>query len=177
MRNVIMTAVLPALLSALAAAQDLPKPEKEHEWLQQMAGEWDTEGEFVVEPGKPPIKNKGTESSRLLGGFWISSEHKGEFLGAPFTGMLTLGYSPEKKKYVATWIDSTGSHMWHYLGSLDAGGKKLTLETEGPGHDGKTAKFREAIEIQDKDHKVFTSSTEKDGAWVTFATIRYTRKK
>jgi len=172
-------ALISACLLTLTAAeaQDMLKPQKEHEWLQQIVGEWDTEGELVGEPGRPPTKTKGGESSRLIGGFWVLSEHQGDFFGTPFTGILTLGYSPEKKKYVATWIDSITSHLWSYQGSIDAAGKLLTLDTEGPGQEGKPAKYRETLEVKDKDHKNYSSSIEKDGKYVTFLTIKYTRKK
>src|SRR4051812_18828560 len=96
------------------AEPEMPKPQKEHEWLQQLIGEWDTESESIVEPGKPPVKSKGTESNRMIGGFWSHSENKGDFFGAPFTGILQIGYDVEKKKYIATWIDSIQGMMWKY---------------------------------------------------------------
>ena len=164
--------------TSLATGQEMPKPQKEHEWLQQIVGEWDTEAEITFEPGKPPAKNKGTESVRAIGGHWILSETKGEMIsGMAFTGILSLGYSAEKKRYIGTWIDSVGSHLWTYTGTVDASGKVLTLETEGPTPDGKTGKFREVLTIKDKDHKSFSSSAEKDGQWVTFLKVEYTRKK
>jgi uncharacterized protein DUF1579 len=180
MKKVLLVAFAVAAGSAAApAAQEGPKPQKEHEWLQQLVGEWDTEGEAVAEPGKAPIKVKGSESGRMIGGFWALLENKADFLGTPFTGILTVGYDPEKKKYVATWFDSMNSYLWTYTGSVDAAGKVLTLETEGPCNDGpgKTAKFKESTEIKSKDHKVFTSMIERDGKWMTVVTINYRRKK
>src|SRR5688572_8060718 len=105
-----------------------------------------------IYPSKPPMKLKGTESSRMIGGFWAMCELKGEMMGTPYTGILTLGYDEEKKKYVGTWIDSMTGYLWTYTGSLDAGSKMLSLDTEGPGHDGKLCRFRETIEVKDKDH-------------------------
>src|SRR5262245_25227173 len=166
-----------SLSCGLASAQEMPKPQKEHEWLRQLTGDWETEGEIFGEPGQPTTKTKGSESNRMIGGFWILSEHKGDFFGTPFTGILSLGYSPEKKKYVGTWIDSVTSHLWTYTGSVDEAGKVLTLDAEGPGHDGKPAKFREIVTVVDKDQKTFTSSIEKDGKYVTFLKMTYTRKK
>jgi len=166
---------------ATGTAQDapaMPKPQKEHEWLQQLVGEWETESEAVTEPGKPPIKSKGKESSRLIGGFWILSEHKGEFLGTPYTGILTLGYSPEKRRYTGTWIASMSSLLWTYQGSVDAAGRILTLESEGPGMEpGKLARYKDAIEVKGPDQKVLTSSMEVDGKWTTYLTVQYQRKK
>ncbi len=170
-------ALIGCLSAGAVAAQDAPKPQKEHEWLQQLVGEWETETELATEAGKPPAKRKGSESVRPIGGFWVQSEIKGGVMGASFTGMLSLGYSPEKKKYVGAWIDSVASHLWTYTGSVDATGRILTLETEGPTGDGKTGKFREALEVKDKDHKTFSSSMEKDGKWITYLVIQFTRKK
>ena len=33
-----------------------PAPQKEHEWLKQLAGEWEYDCEASLEPGKPPLK-------------------------------------------------------------------------------------------------------------------------
>ncbi len=167
---------------ARALPQDgppLPKPQKEHEWLRQLVGEWDAEGEACMEPGKPPIQIKGTESSRMIGGFWAVFEHRGDFMGSPFTGIMTLGYDPERKKYVGTWIDSMGSYLWRYEGTLDASGRILTLDSEGPCHEtpGKLAKYRESIEIKDKDRKHFVSKIERNGQWVTGMTMTSRRRK
>src|SRR5262245_22537347 len=80
-------------------AQDnsqIPEPQKEHKWLKQLEGEWETEAEMVTEPGKPPVKCKGTESVRSLGGFWSIAEMKSDYMGVPFTGLMTIGYDPQK---------------------------------------------------------------------------------
>ena len=131
-------------------------------------------------PGQPPMTCKGTVSSKMLGGFWVVSEMQAEMMGTPFTAVQTIGYDAEAKQYVGTWVDSMMNHMWKYTGSVDESGKKLTLEAEGPNFitPGKTAKFRDAYEFQDKDHIVVTSSMQgDDGKWVTFMTGNVRRKK
>jgi len=169
------------VLACASVPQDAPqppKPQKEHDWLQQLVGEWETESEVITEPGKPPVKSKGVESGRSIGGFWIQCENRGEAFGTPYTGILTLGYDAEKKKYVGTWIDTMLPRLWTYEGAVDAAGKILTLEAEGPtGEPGKVGKFRDAIELKSKDHKVLTSAMEKDGKWVPYLTVNYRRKK
>lgn len=171
--------ILPIVASTLLAqdAPPLPKPAKEHEWLKQLAGEWTSEGECVAGPGQPPVKTKGSESAKSVGGFWIHSEQKGEIMGTPFTGLLTLGYDEKKKKYVGTWVDSFGAHLWIYEGSVE--GNTLTLLSEGPRMDdpGKTGKYREVLELKSPDHKLFTSAIEQDGQWTVFMTLHYHRKK
>ena len=80
------------LLAGLAAAQDkTPVPQKEHEWLKQLEGEWVTEAEGVIAPDQPPIRGKGTETTRLLGGLWAISEMKGEVMGTQMAGQMTAG--------------------------------------------------------------------------------------
>lgn len=166
-----------------ARAKEPPKaeaPAREHEWLKQLAGEWDSKIEATMEPGKPPLKCEGTEFARAVGGFWIVAEHRNVVMGQPMTGVMTVGYDPEKKKYIGTWVDSGSHHLWRYEGTVDAAGKTLTLEAEGPNPmaQGKMAKFRDSVEVKDKDHKVLRSAIQTDdGKWVTFMTGNYTRKK
>ncbi len=164
-------------------AQDTPKmpgAEKEHDWLKQLVGEWEMESEMVSGPGQPAQKIKGIESVRTVGGLWVFAQSKGcTPMGVPMTAVLTLGFDPQKKKYVGTWIDSHLNHLWLYEGTIDPTGKILTLETEGPDMKDitKRAKYRDVLEIKSKDHKVLTSSTlGEDGKWTTFMTANYRRK-
>ncbi len=157
----------------------LPAPQKEHEWLKQLEGEWIVESEAVMAPGQAPIKGKGTEVVRSLGGFWTIGEIKSDFMGTPVTGFMTLGYDPQSKKYVGTWVASVDGHLWKYEGTVDASGKVLTLNTEGPNlaAPGKMAKMKDVIEIKNKDQKVLTSYMQNDdGKWVQFMTMNARRK-
>jgi hypothetical protein len=156
----------------------MPKPEKEHEWLRQLEGEWVTDAEAQMAPGQPAMKCKGTDATRSLGGFWTVTEIKAEVFGTSMTGLLTIGYDPRKQKYVGTWVCSAEGKLWQYEGTVS--GKTLTLETEGPSpvDPTKTVKMRDVIELKDKDHKVMTSSAlGDDGKWTTFMTMNARRKK
>ncbi len=161
-------------------APQMPGAEKEHDWLKQLVVEWEMESEMVSGPGQPSQKIKGIESVRTVGGLWIIAEIKGDTpMGTPMAAVLTLGFDPQKKKYVGTWIDSHLNHLWLYEGTIDPTGKILTLETEGPDMKDMTkrAKYRDVLEIKSKDHKVLTSSTlGEDGKWLTFNTASYRRK-
>ena len=175
-----LLALIASSSGAVAQFPEMPPPQKEHEWLQQLVGEWESVGETQMTPDAPVIKSKGTESARSLGGFWIVADGEADIMGAPFRSVFTIGYDPEKKKYVATWVDSMTSRLWTYDGTVDASGKTLTFETRGPCplKPGELMNFRETIEIKDKDHKVFTSSMQdEEGKWVKFLTVNYTRKK
>jgi hypothetical protein len=159
---------------------EMPKPTKEHAWLEQFAGKWDSDSEIYMEPGQPPITAKGEETARMISGFWLMAENTSEVFDTQVTGILTLGYDVEGKSYVGTWIDSMTGYMWKYTGSVDDEGKSITLRTKGPcpKKPGTHANFKEVLELKDKDHKVFTSfMQEDDGSWTKMVTINYRRKE
>jgi len=158
------------------------EPQKEHQWLQQLVGEWRYEA--TMAPDKPEEACTGTESVRTLGGLWILAEGQGEMPGGgAATTLVTLGYDPQRKRYVGTWVGSMMTHLWRYDGDLDATGKILTLNTEGPDMSpgaapGKQAKYKDVIEIRSDDHRILTSHRlGDDGKWQLFMTAHYRRTK
>jgi Protein of unknown function (DUF1579) len=156
-------------------------PQKEHQWLGKLVGEWTSEGECTMEPGKPPEKFKGTERVRSLGGLWILAEGQGEMPGGgPVTSLMTLGYDPQRKRFVGTFVASMMTHLWVYDGALDAAERQLSLDTEGPSMsgDGTMAKYRDVIEFRSDDHRVLTAHLRgDDGGWHAFMTAHYRRKR
>ncbi|MCW1886818.1 DUF1579 domain-containing protein [Luteolibacter flavescens] len=172
--------LLPISVRAQEAPPEMPKPVKQHEWLAQLAGEWESSMKCVIEPGKPPMEGKSTEKARLLGGFWIVSEGQGEMMGSIFSSVLTIGYDPAKEKFVGTWVDSMTSTMWQYTGTLDEATNTLTLESRGPCpmQGGKICNFKEVIVVKDKDTKTFTSHIQgEDGEWTEIMSASSKRKK
>jgi len=165
------------------AAHEPPmaKPQREHEWLHQLVGEWTSEMEAQMAPDEPPMKHKGTESVRSIGGLWIQGEGQGEMPGGgKATMLLTLGYDPNKKRFVGTWLGSMMTYLWTYEGELDAAQKVLTLNATGPSMagDGGMAKYQDIIEIVSKDERLLRSQQQQpDGSWKHFMTARYKRVK
>lgn len=157
------------------------EPQNEHQWLQKLVGEWTYETEARMEPGTPPEKSTGTESVRSLGGLWILAEGQGEMPGCgTATTMMTLGYDPQKQRYVGTWIGSMMTYLWVYDGELDAAERVLTLDNEGPAMagEGKMAKYRDVIEFKSDDHWVMTTHVlGDDSQWHGFMTANYRRKQ
>lgn len=87
------------------------QPQKEHQWLQKLVGEWTYEIEAMMEPDQPPVKSMGTETVRCLGHsescslarLWVLAEGQGEMPGCgSVTTLMTLGYDPQKQRYVST---------------------------------------------------------------------------
>ncbi len=156
----------------------MSQPTADHALLEQFAGEWTTKATAVMAPGEEPMTCEGTESAKMLGGFWLISQGEASMQGVPVSSLMTIGYDPKTKKYIATFVCSMDSTLWQYTGSVEDDGKKLVLETAGPSplDPNKQVRFREILEFVAPDHKIFTSYIEgEDGQWTEFATIDYRR--
>jgi hypothetical protein len=180
-RAVVCLCVLVACSSAPAQTPpELPQPTKEHELLKRFVGEWESTAEAVAGPNLPAMTCKGRSSAKMLGGFWVVIESQTDMMGMKINALQTIGYDPEMKKYVGTWIDSMFNHKWDYTGAVSDAGKKLTFEAEGPNFmaAGKTTKFRDTYEFKSADHIEATSSMLGPyGKWVQFMTGQIKRKK
>jgi hypothetical protein len=157
------------------------KPQQEHDWLSRIVGEWTYENQCIMAPSQPPMKSSGTESVRSLGGLWIVGEGRGEMPdGSPAITLITLGYDPQKQRFVGTFVGSMMTHLWIYDGALDADANVLTLEAEGPSFsgDGGMATYQDIIELRSDDHRVLRSRVRSaDGTWHDFMTAHYHRTR
>lgn len=154
------------------------KPQNEHAWLEQLVGEWDVQMEGTMGPDQPPVVHTGTDSVRSLT-VWVMCEGTMSDDATART-VMTLGFDPAKGKFLGTFIGSMMTNMWVYEGTLDAAGKVLTLDADGPSFADptKTAKYKDAIEIVSPDHRILTSRfLGDDGTWHQFMTAHYRRKK
>lgn len=171
--------------SATAQSNECPgmfaTPQKEHEWLQQLVGDWTFESECLGEPGKPSEKFHGSEQVKSLGGLWIIGEGQGEMPGGDIGQMrLTLGFDPKRNRYIGSWVGSMMTHQWTYEGELDSSGRILTLNAEGPSFTGedKMSQYQDVYEIKSSDHRILTSRVlGDDGKWTQFMTAHYHRVK
>jgi hypothetical protein len=156
-----------------------PPPLPEHQWLQKLVGEWRFESECHPGSDQPPMKSSGTESVRSLGGLWTIGEGRGEMpSGGTCTTLMTLGYDPQIKRFVGTFVASVMTHLWPYDGSLDETGQLLTLNSEGPSFADETkyAKYQDMIRFIDDNHRILSSQyRDEDGEWHLFMTAHYYR--
>ena len=155
------------------------EPARDHGWLAQLVGEWDVDYKMYMQPDAPPFEAKGTDHVRAIGANWVMAESKTTMMGAPFSGVLSVGYDAQKERFNATWIDSMGGHLWVYKCTLNEAGDTLTLETKGPSFEdpSKTTRYKEVMQMTGKDTRTFSSSVEKsDGTWMTILTAEYRRK-
>jgi hypothetical protein len=169
-----------AALLLLAAAQDMPKPGKEHEILKRFEGEWEGTMKMMMEPGKDPLVSKSKESCKLIaGGLFLVIDVDGEMMGAKFVGHGVTGYDLQKKKYTGSWVDSMATGQYSIEGTADEAGKVLTEHMEGadPGT-GKSFKMKLIHEFKDKDSRVMKFyMTGPDGKDIETGSVEYKRRK
>ena len=163
--------------AAQQAAHMQARPEKQHRWLQKLIGEWTYETDASAPASE---KASGTERVRQLGGLWVLAEGEGRMPdGVAATTLMTLGYDPAKGRFVGTWIGSMMTHLWVYDGELDAAGRVLTLNSEGPSMTGggSLAKYQDVIEFMSDDHRVLTARSQATGSWQQMMMVHYRRMK
>ena len=142
------------------------RPTPEHLWLKQLEGKWESEAKITL-PGGGEMTNRGVSTNRMLGGFWLVSEAVADMGGQKMTAVQQIGYDPEKKQFVGTWVDGTNAHIWRYTGKLSDDRTTLILEASGPNFmTGQgTANFRDTYRIVSKDTMEAVSYVEKGGEW------------
>ena len=157
------------------------QPQKEHQWLHRLIGDWTYEHEGCPEPGKPPEKFRGTQHVRSLGGIWILAEGKGDMPGGGTAQtQIMLGYDTKTKRFAGTFIGSMMTNLWIYDGALDPTGRMLVLNSDGPSFtdETKTAKYQDIFEIVNDDHHILRSQVlGDDGKWQPFMEAHYRRAK
>ncbi len=92
--------------------------------------------------------------------------------------LLTIGYDPASKRYVGSWIGSMMPNLWVYEGDVDAAGRILTLQADGPSFsgDGTIATYQDIVEVMTDDHYRFRSQVRQpDGSWHVFMEADYRR--
>lgn len=152
--------------------------QEQHRWLGRLVGEWAWESEATMAPGEPPSRDRGTERVRSLDGVWVVCEGRGGTPEPGYSTIMTLGYDPARGRFVGSFVGSMMTHLWLYDGALDAAGRVLTLDSEGPSFvdDGTTGRYRDAIEVRGDDERVMTSAwQDAGGEWRHFMTMRYRR--
>lgn len=153
---------------------------KEHQWLQKLVGEWEYEFSEPARPGEQAALGKGTETVRSLMGTWVVGEGRGSMgCNEDSITQITLGYDPNKGRFVGSWVGSMMTHLWIYEGDLDPTGKILTLHSTGPSFHvpNTTSPYRDIIEFVTDDLRLLRSETpDEQGQWKEFMRLPYRRK-
>jgi len=147
------------------------KPQAEHAWFNDLIGNWEFTHECYIGPDQPPDIATGTMTGRSLCGMWTSLDATGKTpSGNDWTSQFMLGFDPERKRYIGTFVASVMTHLWIYDGQLDEIGTKLILDAEGPKFEGSgMARYQDSIEIVSRDHWILRSRVLGDnGQWTDF---------
>ena len=156
-----------------------PKATTEHEWLQQLTGEWDWVMEMPeAEPGKPP--HRGIARSRMLGEVWLISDwYDDQAEAAGPSSIQTIGFDPEKGAFVGSFISAMMARQWVYEGRLQDNRTALVLEAEGPHmqEPGKTMRYRDITHLQGNDGYTLESEYYDGSTWQHFMRARFTRRR
>lgn len=158
------------VLSVPGMAQEPPKPGPEHKVLKKMEGSWDTTMKFGG------MESKGSMTYKMeLGGLWLIGSLESDLGGQKFSGKGLDTYDPAKKKYIGYWFDSMSATPLAMEGTYDKETKTMTMVGEGPGPEGKTAKWKSVSTMPDDD-TINQSMYVGDGKEPMF-TVTYKRKK
>jgi hypothetical protein len=156
-----------------------PQPTQQHQWLKQLVGNWTCNANCTMPDGSTSITT-ARETVRQIGDLFIVADLTGETPGSDqtLTSMLTLGFDPDKNKYVGSWIGSPMPQLITYEGTVSEDGKNLTLDCQAPGYDNpaETKKYQDVIVINSPDERELHSQIQNDdGSWTRFMTSTYKR--
>jgi hypothetical protein len=166
-----IAAVVAAVLAGTAFAQEPAKPGPEHAQLKKLEGTWDS----TMKAGG--MEHKGSMTYKMeLGGLWrVGSLESDLGPGVKFYGKGMDTYDAKKKKYVSYWFDSMSATPLVMEGTYDGEKKTMTMVGEGPGMDGKPARWKSVSKFPDDDTAEM-SMYVGDGKDPMF-TVTYKRKK
>ena len=155
----------------------MPQPSPEHDIIQKNVGVWDVQCRFFMAPDAPPMETTGMDTITAIGPFWNVGQFEAEFMGMPFKGASQLGYLPDEKCYVSTWIDAMSTFLFVLKGNFDDSGKILSLSGMAPNPaDGTMVPQRVEHEFVDDDnHKMRMYMTLEQGEIKTFE-MDYSRR-
>jgi hypothetical protein len=116
----------------MAEGRQIPEATHEHRLLKEHVGTWKVACTYFMDPTKPPMEVTATETIEMLGEFWTRSVFRADIGGFMMEGSATVGYDPEKGKWVSTWIDNGIPFLFYFEGDLDESIGALEMTGTGP---------------------------------------------
>ena len=178
LNSISLLALVALWIPATCVAQE-PTPGPEHAVLKQEVGRWEAKIKMWAGPGEP-VESAGMEVNKMIGGFWLVSDFKGDMMGQEFQGHGTFGYDAAKKQYSGSWIDSFSPNVMHMTGNYDAATKPMTYVGEGMAPDGTAMKSKLVTVFKDDGTRHMTMhAPSPDGGdeMVKVMEIVYTKMK
>jgi len=104
-----------------------PIQSPQHDRLLAKVGTWDVNCSYYMGPDCEALEAPGVDVVEAVGAFWTVGHFSCELPGTHIVGRATLGYDPERQKYVSTWFDSANPFLYYFEGQLSADGNKLEM--------------------------------------------------
>ena len=163
----------------MEAWMKIATPNEHHQHLAKLAGKWGAQGKMWMQPGADPTAMEGTaQNEMILGGRFLQSHYKGDFMGQSFVGIGIDGFDNSTGKHVGTWLDSAGTMMLNFIGDCREGGRVQTMVSEFKDvMTGGMAKMKGTVTVMNDDkYKYEAWMTGPDGEFFKTMEIVYTRQ-
>ncbi len=109
---------------AMEAWMQAGRPGEQHEWLAQLAGEFDLTATMWSEPSAEPAVSKGTSViEAIFGGRYMREKMSMEFDGMMMEGLSFTGYDKIRGSYFSTWGDNMSTGLMLLSGDKDDRGR------------------------------------------------------
>jgi hypothetical protein len=151
--------------AVMAAYEKAMTPAAPHARLAEMAGEWQLEVKFWMQPGGEPMVSTATSTRKMImGGRYLADHVEGDAMGQPFTGMGLTGYNNVEERFEATWVDNMGTGIFTYHGEWNE--EENALVMHGSYVDPATGKKKEVKTIsrmEGPDKEIFEQYEKSEG--------------
>jgi hypothetical protein len=164
----------------VADLENAMTPGEAQKKLNFMIGTFDVKIRTWVDPSKPPTESSATSvATWVLGNRFVQQMLAGYVGGEAWSGIGYAGFDNTTKKYVATYMDSGGTGMEWFTGTMDAAGKLATMTATV--HDEVTGKpipveMRLSV-AANGDHVTELWQGDARGKMSKVMELQYTRKK
>ena len=99
----------------------------QHRQLHWFKGRWKERIQTWMHPGQPPRIEQGVAEVRpVLGGRFMETRHRGQFMGKPMQGLGFSGYDNLSGRYTDIWMDEGSTEIFVSQGEYDAASKTWT---------------------------------------------------
>ena len=151
--------------AVMAAYEKAMTPAASHARLAEMAGEWQLDIKFWMQPGGEPMVSTATSTRKMImGGRYLADHVEGDAMGQPFTGMGITGYNNVEERFEATWVDNMGTAIFTSHGEWIE--EENALVMQGSYVDpatGKKKKVKTISRIEGPDKEIFEWYEKSEG--------------
>ncbi len=165
----------PAESEVMAEMMRLATPNEHHAELGKAVGNWTAKTSFIMDPAQPPVTGEGKMTVKwVLGGRYIMSEFKMDFMGEPFEGIGYTGYDIAHEQYISTWADTMSTTITYLTGSMD---DENTMTLFGTATTPKGDNLMKIVSTWIDDDTMTDTFYDQmpDGTWTQSGNITYTR--